>query len=204
MHYKCTLNTITHTSFSQGHAYIYVHVFRNYTWNTVDLLQMQMHALLKGWLTQKWKKCCHFSQYTCCKPVIFFGQIQKKIFWRILATKQLTVYIDFHSIIFLYFGHRQPCTWFTFWSILIYIYFLNKIVWKHPYRVSLQLSKSVQPQNVYLLKSIITYWFPSRWGVLWVPVDGQSSADLVSALGWNKRHRCCTTPLHICFFMLHE
>ncbi len=96
-------------------------------------------------------------------------------------------------------GYRQPRTWFTFWSIWIVLVLLKKIVWKHPYRVSVQLPQSVRLQSVYLL-----YWFPSRWRVLWVPVDGQSSADLVSALGWNKRHRCCTTLLHIGFFTSHE
>jgi len=46
---------------------------------------------IKGWFTQKGKICHHYSPSSCSKPVwiSFFYWTHKKIFWRMLVTRQL-------------------------------------------------------------------------------------------------------------------
>jgi len=65
----------------------------------------------------------------------------------------------------------------------------------------MSLSTTVQKGRLHVY---LICWFLDRWWVLWVPVDGRSSADLVSTLRWIKCYRCCTTPLYICLFKSHE
>ncbi len=77
------------------------------TFHWADLSWLTFHYLLYPvwlcmWQIIKNLENLIYSSYTCSKPVwvYFFCWTQKKIFWRLLVTKQLTAAIDLPRIVF--------------------------------------------------------------------------------------------------------